>query len=163
MIQVDGESLPVMTFVKIVVDIPADRPIGYHYEGMERTRQHDYRWDQHFEDETDELNRESRAILRQAGYRVSTDDAGALRLVGTMGKFSFNSYAYKTSYDQAECEMKWELFRAGEVKPSFITRTVGAGRVESGKPGAVSSAYKLALRGLLAEEDFVAAVGQAQP
>ncbi len=161
LIEVDGGSLPAINFVNLVVDIPGGRIIGYRYEGIQYTRTYDYQWDRHFADETETLNDRAREILNEGGYRVDGDDSGALRMVATMGQLGFNSYVNKASFDQAECEMTWELFRDGETEPYFTSQTNGAGRVDLNKPGAIAAAFELALRTLLAEPDFVAAVGGA--
>ncbi len=150
MVKVDGGSLPQLAFDNIVVDIPDQRAIGYHYTGLEYTRGHDYRWGSSFVHETDELNYASRELLLEAGYRVAQDGDGPLRLVGTMGNVFYNSYERKVSFDQAECVISWALFKDGLPEPIFRTETKGSGRVELGKTGAFKAAYEAALRRLLA-------------
>lgn len=158
MIQVDGNALPSVTFINLVSDMPGGRIIGYHYEGMEYVRQHEYAWDQHFVNQTHVLNDRAQDVLGEAGYRTVADESGALQLNGTMARISFNSYARKISFDQAECEMNWTLTRAGENVPLFTMLTLGSGRVDAGQTGAIGMAFELALRRLLVEPDFVAAV-----
>ncbi len=158
-IQVDGDQLPPVSFDKVVLDIPIHRPIGYHFEGMEYTRQNEYWWGPGVEDETSILHEQCQDIFQKAGYRVpATGDPDSIRLVGTMRKFSFNSYAYKSSFQQADLEMRWALFRTGEKKPFFTKDTNGSGRVGMDEPGAIIAAYELALHLLLADEAMVAAV-----
>ena len=158
-IQVDGDSLPPSSFAKVVLDIPIHRPIGYHFEGMEYTRQNEYWWGPGVEDETDILHQECEDIFLAAGYRVAPlGDEDSIRLVGTMRKFSFNSYAYKSSFQQADLEMRWALYRDGEKKPFFTQDTIGSGRMDMDQPGTIIAAYELALHRLLADEAMVAAV-----
>jgi len=161
LITVDGAALPAIAFPKVRLDIPDYRAIGYHHVGSEYVRDHEYRWGPHFKDETDKLNASGQAILAQAGYRVAGDDPGALQLVGTIGGFRYDSYAHKESFEQAELAVTWELQRPGGHKPLFVMRTAGAGRIEAGQIGGIMAAFELALRRLLAAEDFVAAVRDA--
>ncbi|MDX2473541.1 MAG: hypothetical protein QNL91_07490 [Candidatus Krumholzibacteria bacterium] len=160
LIPVDGEAIPALTFAELILDIPHQVPIGYRYEGLEYIRGDEIRWSEHFGAQTDVLNQDSRTVLTEAGYRVSEDDPRALRLVGTMSRVSFNSYAAKVSFDQAECQMTWQLYRDGAEAPYFTTVTHGAGRVDAKKMGAIRAAFELALRRLLANPDFVAAVSE---
>ncbi len=157
-IVVEGESLPTISFTNLFTDIPGGRVIGWLHEGLEYTRGHEIVWNESFENETKELNYLAQGILAEAGYRVREGNLENLRLEGTIRKLSLNTYAYKSSFDQAECELKWELYRAGEETPYFVRTTLGEGRVESGDTGAISSAFELALRRLLAEEEFVTAM-----
>jgi len=158
-IQVDGDSLPPFSFAKVVLDIPIHRPIGYHFEGMEYTRESEYWWGPGVEDETDVLHQECQDIFEKAGYRVAPlGDPESIILVGTMRKFSFNSYAYKSSFQQVELEMRWALYRDGEKKLFFTKDTSGSGRKEMDQPGTIIAAYELALHRLLADEAMVAAV-----
>jgi hypothetical protein len=164
LIEVDGQTLPPLFFANVKLDIADHVAIGYHHVGAESTRGSEYRWGPHFKDETDKLNGSGQALLAQAGYRVVTDDPAALRLVGTLGRFSYNSYAHKASFEQAECEVAWELYRPDETKPYYVARTAGAGRVEAGQIGGIMAAFELALRRLLADADFVAGVrGASDP
>ena len=158
LIEVDGATLPAIVFANVKLDIPDHVAIGYHHVGAEYTRDSEYRWGPHFKEETDKLNGSGQALLAEAGYRVVAADPAALRLVGTLGRFSYNSYAHKASFEQAECEVIWELHRPGEAKPCFAARTSGAGRIEAGQIGGIMAAFELALRRLLADEQFVAAV-----
>ncbi len=155
MILVDGPSLPTISFGKIFTDVPGGRVIGYYYEGLEYTRGFKYKWDETFENETRELNFQAQDLLADAGYRVNDGSLGDLRLEGTIRKLSYNTYTYKVSFDQAECEVRWELFRAGETDPYFTSMTNGAGRIADSKPGALRAAFELAMRRLLADEEFV--------
>jgi hypothetical protein len=157
LIAVDGEALPPIAFANLKLDIPDHVALGYHHVGAESTRESEYRWGPSFEDETDKLNGLGQALLNEAGYRVAVD-APPLRLTGTLGKLRYNSWAHKANFEQAECEVAWELHRAGEDRPYYTTRTTGAGRVAAGEMGAIIAAFDLALRRLLADEDFVAAV-----
>jgi hypothetical protein len=160
-IRVDGDSLPNVSFVKFVVDVPSQRSLGYHHDGMEYTREQEYRWDPHFADETDLLNERSREILAEAGYHLGT---GGARLVGTIGPLAYNSYTRKTgTFDQADCTVRWDLYGPGADKPVFMASTRGGGRVADHKPGAIAQAYETALRNLLARPDFVAAVAAVSP
>lgn len=160
LIVVEGNSLPVISFEKIVVDLPPQRGVGYHYVGPEYTRQQEYRWDQHFEDETVLLNDRSRNLLSEAGYRVASAGQGKWHLVGSVGPLSYNSYERKTRvFDQAECTVTWQLYRQDADKPDFVSKTKGMGRVADHKPGAIAAAYEVALRNLLGSPDFVATVG----
>jgi hypothetical protein len=159
MIMVDGGSLPTLSFDKLFTDIPGGRTIGYQYEGLQYTRVHQNKWDENFENETKDLNALAQNILGQAGYNVEGSGLGQLRLEGTIRKLTYNTFTYKASFDQAECELKWELFRAGEDSPYFTRLTNGEGRVEGNKPGAIMAAFELALRRLLTEQEFVDAVG----
>ena len=160
LIQVDGEALPALTFAELILDIPHQVPMGYRYEGLEYIRGDEIRWSEHFGAQTDVLNQDSRTVLTEAGYRVSEDDPDALRLVGTMSRVSFNSYTAKISFDQAECQMTWQLYRDGAEAPYFTTVTHGAGRVDANKMGAIRAAFELSLRRLLANPDFVVAVSE---
>lgn len=158
-IQVDGDSLPPVSFAKVVLDIPIHRPIGYHFEGMEYIRQNEYWWGPGVEDETNILHEQCQDIFLKAGYRVAAvGDPGSITLVGTMRKLTFNSYAYKSSFQQADLEMRWAFFQTGEKKPFFTRDTSGSGRVGMDQPGAIIAAYELALHLLLADEATVAAV-----
>ncbi len=161
-IKVEGGSLPSISFDELFTDVPGGRVIGYHYEGLQYTRTHQNTWDENFENQTKEFNILAQEILGDAGYLVKEDDLGELRLLGTVRKLSYNIYTYKGSFDQAECEMKWELFRAGDEKPYFTRLTNGAGRVDNDKPGALRIAFERALHRLMAQEEFVAAVAGQQ-
>ncbi len=161
MIKVEGQSVPAVTFSDVVTDMPGGRIIGYHYEGMEYIRAQDYRWGKHFTNQTLALNSLGQDILGEAGYRHQTGEPGALRMVGTMAQFKYNTYARKTSFDQAECEMNWELFKAGQSQPVFSLVTTGSGRVAAGETGALAAAFELALRQLVASPEFAAAVKDA--
>jgi hypothetical protein len=158
MIMVDGESLPTLSFTKLIADVPGGRITGYHYEGLEYTRSYAHKWDENFSNQTNDLNFAAQVVLEDAGYRVKAGGLGELLMEGTIRKMSYNSYSYKVSFDQAECEMKWDVFRAGEDEPFFTTLTNGAGRVDSNQSGAIKAAFELALRRLLADEAFVEAV-----
>ncbi len=158
-IRVDGESLPTVSFDKLFTDIPGGRVIGYFYEGLDYARTFAYKWDENFENVTKELNFMAQDILVDAGYRAKDGGLGELQLKGTIRKLSFNTYSYKASFDQAECELKWELYRTGEKDPYYTRLTNGAGRVDSTQSGAIRAAFELALHSLLAEEEFVDAVG----
>jgi hypothetical protein len=158
LIRVNGETLPVLTFAEIILDVPHQVPIGYVYEGTEYIRRDAIQWSEHFGSESAALKGVCVTILTEAGYRVSNDDPRALRLVGTMGRVSYNSYDVKIPFDQAECRMTWQLFRPGEKTPMFTTVTDGAGRTEGNRMGTFRAAFELALRRLLANPEFVAAV-----
>ncbi len=159
MIKVEGQSLPTISFDNLFTDIPGGRIIGYYYEGIDYTRTFANKWDESYENETKDLNYPAQEILGGAGYRVRNTGLGELRLEGTIKKLTNNTYTYKASFDQAECELDWALYRAGEEKPYFTTMTKGVGRVESAKSGAIKAAFELGLRRLIASEEFVAAVG----
>jgi len=161
-ILVEGDSLPSISFDELFTDVPGGRVIGYHYEGLQYTRTYQNVWDENFENETKEFNFLAQDILGDAGYWVKQDGLGELRLQGTVRKLSYNIYTYKGSFDQAECEMKWELFLAGEEKPFFTRLTDGAGRVDDNKPGALRIAFERALHRLMAQEEFVEAVAAKQ-
>lgn len=158
MIMVEGESLPTITFTNLITDIPGGRVIGYFHEGLEYNRGYEIIWNETYDNETSALNDLALDILGEAGYRIREGNQSQLRLEGTIRKLSLNTYSYKSSFDQAECEVRWHLFRAGEDSPFFTSATPGAGRVETGQPGAISSAFELALRRLLADEEFVQAL-----
>jgi hypothetical protein len=158
LIKVDGEALPALDFDRIILDIPDKVAIGYHYEGIQYSRRQAYWWDENFAHETDELNGKTRTILAEAGYRTSAGDPGAMRLVGTLGRVGYNTYDNKVGFAQAECEMTWQLYGAGADQPHFSTVTNGAGRVGPNEPGALREAYEVALRQLLADPEFAAAV-----
>jgi hypothetical protein len=160
-IVVDGAALPVVAFPEARIDIPVQRAIGYHYLGPERIRDHEYRWGPSFRDETDELNDLGQEILAEAGYRTATARPGALRLIGTVGGFHYDSYAGKGNFEQAELEVVWDLLGPDGDKPVFTTRTGGSGRIAAGESGAILAAFELALRRLLAREEFVQAVRAA--
>jgi len=152
--------LPALDFAKIVLDIPDNVAIGNHYEGMQYNRRQDYWWDENFANETDELNGRSQVILAEAGYRMDSGDPSAMRLVGTLGQVGYNTYDRKNGFAQAECEMTWRLYGANVAEPHFTKVTNGAGRVGLNKPGALRGAYELALRHLLADPKFAAAVAE---
>jgi len=158
-IQVNGEAMSAINFDKVLVDIPDHRLIGYHHEGMEYVREYQYWWGPEFSSETDLLNGNGRAILREAGYRMAGEEPGVLRLVGTMRKFNLNTYAYGQHFQQAECEMRWEMYRTGEKRPFWTSSTDGVGRIDGDGQGVIAAAFELALRELMADEEFVAAVG----
>jgi len=162
MIMVDGESLPTISFTRIYADIPGGRITGYHYEGMEYTRGYAHKWDDNFNNESSGFNYLAMELLSDAGYRTQAAGHGKLRLEGTIRKLTYNSYAHKIEFDQAECDLRWDLFIAGEEEPFFTTETQGAGRVDSNKSGAIKAAFELGLRRLLASEEFVTAVGSQQ-
>lgn len=162
MIMVNGESLPTISYTKLIADVPGGRITGYHYEGMEYTRGYAHKWDENFNNETGNFNYLAMEILSDAGYRIQADGLGELRLEGIIKKLSYNSYSNKTDFDQVECDLQWDLFRAGEDTPFFTTVTPGAGRVSSNKTGVIKAAFELGLRRLLATETFVAAVGDSR-
>ncbi|MFT5233647.1 MAG: hypothetical protein ACI9UQ_001681, partial [Candidatus Krumholzibacteriia bacterium] len=115
MIEVEGLSLPAIDFVNLITDIPGDRVIGYHYEGPQYTRMHDYRWDENYANETKVLNDYADEILAEAGYLAGVGGEDATSMVGTIQHLRYNSYERKVSFDQAECTVVWELFRPGET------------------------------------------------
>ena len=158
MLDVAGRSLPAINFVNLVTDIPGDRIIGYHYEGPQYTRMHDYRWDENYSNETKVLNDYAHNILTEAGYRDGVNDAKALTMVGTIENLTFNSYDRKVSFDQAECTVRWELFLPGESVAYHTQWTEGAARVDPRVAGPIRQAFELALRKLLSDSQFVAAV-----
>jgi len=156
-VPVDGEALPTIGFAGLTLDISQAVAIGYHYKGMQYTKMYDYWWDENFAKRTVELDLESRTLLEEAGYRVSNDDPAGLRLEGILGRLGYNSYERKTSFEQAECEMTWHLYRAGATEPFFTAVTSGAGRVGFKEMGALLKAYELALRRLLTDPEFMSA------
>ncbi len=162
MIMVDGQTLPTISFTKLYADIPGGRITGYHYEGLEYTRGYAHKWDENFINESDDFDYLAQEILGDAGYRAVDRNGGQLRLDATIRKLSYNSYSYKVDFDQAECELDWRLFRAGEKEPYFTFSTNGVGRVDGNKSGAIRRAFELGLRRLIAQEEFVAAVGSQQ-
>lgn len=158
MIDVNGSELPSLTFADVIVDVQGGRVLGYQYQGMEYSRTNEYVWDEGFEDQTTELNSLANAIIREAGYRASDEGPDSMILVGTLGNLSFNTYIYKESFDQAECEVDWVLYRTDEKAPLYKTQTQGAGRVEAYAVGGIRAAFEVALRRLLAQPEFVAAM-----
>jgi len=158
MVDVHDRVLPAIDFVNLITDIPGDRIIGYHYEGPQYTRMHDYRWDENYINETKILNDYADGILEEAGYRAGVDDPASLTMVGTIQHLRYNSYDRKISFDQAECTVKWELFAPGETMAIHTQLTEGAARVEPQAAGAIRAAFDLAMRSLLADPKFVAAV-----
>jgi len=158
MILVDGESLPTISFDKVIADIPGGRITGYHYEGMEYTRGYAHKWDENFNNESSDFNTLAMQLLDDAGYRAQAAGHGKLRLEATIRKLTYNSYSNKTDFDQAECELRWNLFQARQKQPFFTMDTKGAGRVDSSKTGAIKAAFELGLRRLLESEDFAEAV-----
>lgn len=162
MILVDGDSLPTISFTKLLADVPGGRITGYHYEGLEYNRGYAHKWDENFINETEDFDLLAREILGDAGYRANDSHGGQLLLEATIRKFSYNSYSYKVSFDQAECELDWRLYRAGETEPFFTWVNQGEGRVDSNKSGAFRLAFELGLRRLIATEEFAAAVGSRQ-
>jgi hypothetical protein len=155
---VDGEAYPALNFVELMTDVPGGRILGWHYEGEDYRRAHDYRWDDNFANVTDALNAPSRDILREAGFRVGRGDQDVVRLTGTMKKVTYNSYARKIRFNQGEVEMLWALYRSGEEGAYRTMTTMGAARAEDIQAGALAQAYQVALRNLLADPDFAAAV-----
>ena len=157
-IQVNGSTLASISFDEVYADIPGGRIIGYVHEGMQNTRTFETKWDESFNNETRVLNLAADIILQQAGYLVEDHGAGEVRMKGTIRRLGLNSYSYKGTHDEAECEMKWELFRAGEDKPYFTRSTVGNSRVKTEDSGAIKLAFEIGLQRLLAEEEFVNAI-----
>jgi len=161
LVQVDGESLPSIEFFKVRTDIPGGRVLGFHYEGIDDRRVHDYRWDESFENVTTVLNDRARGILEESGYRLAYNGGGEVFMKGVMRKVSYNSFDRKISFTQAEMEVRWELFRPGEDKPFHTFATLGAGRVDNIDSGAMVQALELALRRLLADPEFSEALKPA--
>lgn len=157
-IRVDSEELPAVAFAEVLLEIPDHLAIGYHYEGLDNSRVTEYRWGKHFREARPALDDDCRAVLDGAGYRLDAADPQAVKLVARMVRVSFDSYAYKSSYKQATCEMMWELYRTGDAKPYFLRTTTGAGRAEGANEGAILAAFHVALHKLLADGEFVAAV-----
>jgi hypothetical protein len=155
---IDGDAYPPLDFVELKTDVPGGRILGWHYEGEDYRRAHDYRWDQSFENVTETLNPPSRELLREAGFRVARGDADVVRMAGIMKMVSYNSYARKMRFNQGEVTMEWALYRPGEDLPYHTAQTTGAARAEDIQAGAVANAYLVALRNLLAEPEFAAAV-----
>ena len=157
-IPVNGSTLPTISFDDVYADIPGGRIIGYVHEGMQNTRTFETKWDDSFNNETKSLNLAADMVLKQAGYLVEDHGNGEILMKGTIRRLKLNSYSYKGKHDEAECEMKWELFRAGEDTPYFTKSTVGNSRVKTVDSGAIKVAFEFGLRRLLAEEEFVEAI-----
>lgn len=160
-IPVDGDALPAIAFDEVQLEIPDHLAIGYRHEGLDRSRVSEYRWGPDFRHGRPALDDDLRAVLEGTGYRLDTADPRAVRLVARMVKISINSYEYKSYFEQVSCEMTWELWRAGEKRPYFTSTTAGGARVEGNDLGVVVTAFDAALHRLLADPEFVAAVGSA--
>ncbi len=117
-----------------------------------------HKWDENFNNESSDFNTLAMQLLDDAGYRAQAPGHGKLRLEATIRKLTYNSYSNKTDFDQAECELRWNLFQARQKQPFFTMDTKGAGRVDSSKTGAIKAAFELGLRRLLESEDFAEAV-----
>jgi hypothetical protein len=155
---VDGAALPPVNFVAMEADVPGGRILGWHYEGEDYRRAHDYRWDANFANVTGELNAPSRDVLREAGFRVGRGGEDVVRMIGTITRLSYNSYARKLRFNQGEVAVRWSLFRPGEDRPYHTATTAGAARAEDIQAGAIVGACEVALRNLLADPGFAAAV-----
>ncbi len=157
-IKVDGLSLPSISFEEVYADIPGDRIIGYVHEGLQNTRTFEITWDENFNNETRALNFRAGVILEDSGYLVEKESDGEVRMKGTMRRLRLDTFSYKGSFDEAECEMKWELFRNNEKVPYFTKLSIGTSRIETQKSGAIGLAFDSSLRRLLANRDFVQAL-----
>jgi hypothetical protein len=162
-IDVAGRAVAAVAVRTIYADVPGGRIIGYHYDGANLVRGQGYKWDRAFENEAEELNELAIARMGEAGYTVvaAQDAAGqakAVQLDGTMAKLTYNSYAHREEFNQATCEMRWSLFRPDESKPFYTATTLGAGRRPKTQPGAIVSAFEVALGNLLADPAFVEAL-----
>jgi hypothetical protein len=157
---IDGKSLPSIEIVELVTDIPGGRILGWHYEGEDYRRAHDYRWDESFRNRTELMNLHTVKVMEEAGYELSLSDPDRVRLTAVMRKVTYNSYARKIRFNQAECEVRWQLFRMGEEKPYATVVSTGEARADDIQAGAVVSAYDVALRRLLAGDEFAAALAE---
>jgi|GEM_PF-2600098 len=161
-IVVRGSTVQPLAFRGLITDIPGGRILGFHYEGANSVRGHDYRWDESFENRTRDLNGMAQQLLREAGYRIEprTEGGDVVQLVGTMRKLVYNSYSHRSDFNQASCELRWEMFRAGDETPFYTQATTGEGRVPLTESGAIVAAFDTALKNLLAREDFVEALSR---
>ena len=159
---VDGKSLPSIEIVELVTDIPGGRILGWHYEGEDYRRVYDYRWDESFSNHTELMNLHTVDVMEEAGYELSLSDADRVRLTAVMRKVTYNSYARKIRFNQAECEVRWQLFRMGEEKPYATVVSTGEARADDIQAGAMIGAYDVALRRLLAGDEFAAALKEVR-
>lgn len=157
---VDGKSLPSIEIVELVTDIPGGRVIGWHFEGEDYRRSYDYRWDESFQNHTGLMNLHTVEVMEGAGYELSLSDPDRVRLTAVMRRVSYNSYARKDPFNQGGCEIRWQLFRMGEQEPYATVVTAGEARADDIQAGALVGAYDVALRRLLAGDEFAQALAE---
>jgi hypothetical protein len=171
-IQVEGSSQATLTIADVYVSLEPDTRLGFNHEGAGNNRTYDYRWGPNLSAEIDELNDSVIYILSNAGYRTvpwnperaaqSTAGDPVLELRPIIDQLELNSFADAGGYSQAFCHVVWEAFRPGAKKPFFSAVTSGYNRQTEHSAGIFQTAFERALKNLLADEKFVAAVAAAQ-
>lgn len=157
---VDGADYPPIRFQEVTADVPGKRIIGWHYEGEDYRRVYEYRWDENFANVTTTLNAPALELLHLVGYRVATDGRDAVSLKGILKKVGYNSYARREPFNQGEVTVVWSLIRPGEETAYYTATTEGIARVEDIQGGAVAKAVLAALQNLLADPEFLEALGR---
>lgn len=113
-----------------------------------------------------------REELKKAGYRVaglsgalfeaSSTEQAELLLAGAIMHLTYNSCSGPQGRSsESSVEVEWQLYEQRTRSVVFTTTTGGHAKVSPGDRDAYLDAYGAALRNLLAQEGFVAAVGRA--
>lgn len=167
-ILVDGPSVSRLTIPDVYVSLEPDTRLGYNHEGAGNNRTYDYRWGPNLSAEIEELNDDVIYLLADTGYRVvpwtdggapqSTDGEAVIELRPIIDQLELNSYSESGGYSQAFCHVIWELYRTDETNPFFTAHTSGYTRQVEHSAGIFQTAFEGALKNLLANAEFVAAV-----
>lgn len=167
-IVVQGTEKAILTIADVYVSLEPDTRLGYNHEGAGNNRTYDYRWGPNLSAEIDLLNDDVLYILADSGYRTvpwnmeAAADAvpgeTVLELRPIIDQLELNSFSDSGGYSQAYCRVIWELYRPGETKPLFTSVTSGYSRQAVHSAGIFQITFENALKNILADEKFAAAV-----